>query len=274
MNGDLSRVTFDPLKHFTRVITQQGRVQMDADANEQVAILLHYLRALAADLIGQHGGPDDSFTNQTNRSGGIKRNCGFGIIAARGSGAGVTYFPSAQAVSEDEKQRLQRVIKENQFPMLITSGHYYVDGLLCENENYWRYSQQPDLQQANDDRIKKLGNGTYLLYLDVSERHVTALEDPSIREVALGGADTSARTKLVWQVRIRPEPLPSPPPDDCKKFDPAWLEIMGKLKPSNRGRMQADAKKDMENRFGGSLHQFARRAFSREGESTLQSGDS
>ena len=36
---------------------QQGRVQLDADWNEQADILLHYLRTLAADLIGPFGGP-------------------------------------------------------------------------------------------------------------------------------------------------------------------------------------------------------------------------
>ena len=52
MKADLSRQTFDPFKRFTRVLTQQGRVQLDADWNEQAAILLHQLRTLAADLIG------------------------------------------------------------------------------------------------------------------------------------------------------------------------------------------------------------------------------
>ena len=54
MKGDFSRNTFDPRKHFTRVLMQQGRVQLDADWNEQAAILLHYVRTLAADLIGPH----------------------------------------------------------------------------------------------------------------------------------------------------------------------------------------------------------------------------
>jgi hypothetical protein len=36
---------------------QQGRVQLDADWNEQVAIFWHYLRTLAEDLIGPYGGP-------------------------------------------------------------------------------------------------------------------------------------------------------------------------------------------------------------------------
>lgn len=57
MKGDFSRDTFDRAKHFSRVLMQQGRVQLDADWNEQAAIVLHYLRTLAADLIGPFAGP-------------------------------------------------------------------------------------------------------------------------------------------------------------------------------------------------------------------------
>ena len=38
MKGDFSRYRFDPAKHYTAVLEQQGRVQLDADANEQRAI--------------------------------------------------------------------------------------------------------------------------------------------------------------------------------------------------------------------------------------------
>ena len=41
MKGDFTRNTFDPDKHFLRVLMQQGRVQLDSDWNEQAAILLH-----------------------------------------------------------------------------------------------------------------------------------------------------------------------------------------------------------------------------------------
>jgi len=51
MKGDFTRDTFNPAKHFSRVLLQQGRVALDADHNEQNAILLHYLRTLARDLI-------------------------------------------------------------------------------------------------------------------------------------------------------------------------------------------------------------------------------
>ena len=64
MKGDFSRDSFDPLRRFSRVLMQQGRVQLDADWNEQVAIQLHFLRRLAADLIGPHGGPGDGFLVQ------------------------------------------------------------------------------------------------------------------------------------------------------------------------------------------------------------------
>jgi hypothetical protein len=246
MNGDISRVTFDRLKHFTGVVTQQGRVQVDADGNEQQAILLHYLRTLAAALIGQHGGPDDLFEDPVKRVGLLKRNCGFAIIAAKKATGATTFFPS-NVLLDSERKLLEKMIDDKQVPLRICVGHYYVDGLLCENEEYRRYSQQPDLRRANDDQISNLPNGTHLLYLDVWERHITALEDPSIREVALGGADTSARRKLVWQVRAL-TPQRERPPDisSCTKFNSDWLALMDVLKPSNRGRIRAKAREDSE----------------------------
>ena len=54
---DFTSDTFKRSNHFSRVLMQQGRVQLDADWNEQVSILLHYLRTLAADLVGPHSGP-------------------------------------------------------------------------------------------------------------------------------------------------------------------------------------------------------------------------
>ncbi len=37
MKGDFSRQTFDPTRHYSGVLAQQGRVQTDADWNEKVA---------------------------------------------------------------------------------------------------------------------------------------------------------------------------------------------------------------------------------------------
>ena len=51
MKGDFSRDSFDPGRHFTRVLLQQGRVLTDADFNEQAAIQQHFLRAFVIDLV-------------------------------------------------------------------------------------------------------------------------------------------------------------------------------------------------------------------------------
>jgi hypothetical protein len=54
--GDFSRMTFSRGKAYTAVWSQQGRVQLDSDANEQTAIILDWLRHLACDFIGPFGG--------------------------------------------------------------------------------------------------------------------------------------------------------------------------------------------------------------------------
>lgn len=58
--GDFSRLTFDPAKHYSSVLMQQGRVQLDADWNEQVDIVAHRLRTQAMDMIGATGAPAGS----------------------------------------------------------------------------------------------------------------------------------------------------------------------------------------------------------------------
>jgi hypothetical protein len=242
MNGDISRITFNPLKHFTSVLLQQGRVQMDADGNEQSAILLHYLRSLAADLIGQHGGPDDLFETPATKAKMLSRNCGFGIIAAKKTGGTTAPFPPL-AMLPGEKAMLDERINNNRVPLIITGGHYYVDGLLCESEDTWRYSEQPYLQRANDEEFRKL-NGIFLLYLDVWERLITSLDDSSIRDVGLGGADTAARTQLTWQVRVWPNISPPVPlPVTCTDFNQTWSQdILPALQAKNRGRLSAKAR--------------------------------
>ena len=177
MKGDFTRDTFDPAKHFSRVLMQQGRVTVDADSNEQVAILLHYLRTLARDLMGPYAAP------------------------AGGEGGFLLSQPDPQFEAEG---------------LVISPGRYYVDGILVENEKPCTYASQPDYVPAEDDvllaAIKQPAKQELWLYLDVWERHITPIQDDAIREKALGGADTCTRAKVVWQVKAwTPEPLPATP---------------------------------------------------------------
>ncbi|MFB6891297.1 DUF6519 domain-containing protein [Kitasatospora sp. NPDC056327] len=205
MHADFSRLTFRPGKHYSAVLTQQGRVQLDADANEQAAIERYQLRTLAADLIGRRGGP------------------------AAAAGFAIGHLPGAHDLDD----------------LTIGGGRYYVDGILCEAFRpepgsaapdddapdgghcdgapggtgpggdgdgrqlpaVWTYWDQPDAYRDQDrpgDRLP--GTFPFLVYLKVWERSVTAVEDPEIREVALGAAmpDTAARARVVWQVLALP----------------------------------------------------------------------
>ena len=57
MPGDYSRKTFNRKKHYSGVLMQQGRVQLDSDWNEQLAIQLYRTETEAIDVVGQSGVP-------------------------------------------------------------------------------------------------------------------------------------------------------------------------------------------------------------------------
>src|SRR6266478_6196243 len=222
---------------------QQGRVQLDADWNEQGAILLHYLQTLAADLIGPSGGPADQL--------------GFEI----------------RPVSpENDKTKLT--------DLFIGYGRYYVDGILCENLDrsssvhasragiemvprantgaagartggpqltyHSQVDYPPDPSDPQRDPTKDL-KFPLLVYLDVWERHITSLEDDDIREVALGGPDTAARAKVVWQVRIKNDFSEDQKRDvekvNCKNLDTreGQREFKKALQSEDRGLLRARA---------------------------------
>jgi hypothetical protein len=82
--------------------------------------------------------------------------------------------------------------------MGIAPGRFWVDGLPCTNDDEaLSYGAQADYPQSPDLPER----GRFVVYLDVWERHISAAQDPSIREVALGGPDTCTRAHLVWQVK-------------------------------------------------------------------------
>jgi hypothetical protein len=91
--GDFSRVLDALPGQYSAVLAQQGRLLLDAELNEQTAIVLEYLRRLTADLVGPFAGP--------------VHHCGFAV----------------ELVVEDGKCHAVR----------LSRGHYYVYGLRCES---------------------------------------------------------------------------------------------------------------------------------------------
>ncbi len=163
MKGDFSRFTFNPERHYSAVRLQQGRVQLDADWNEQVDIQAHLGRTVGADIIGASGAPS--------------RAAGFAITAAGDN-------------------------------LSISAGRYYVDGILVENERDVLFkpagSRPAQPHGAIPSDWVPNATGAYVVFLDVWERHLTAVDVPALREVALGGPDTATRTQVIWQVRLMP----------------------------------------------------------------------
>ena len=103
MKGDFSRSTFNAQKHYSSVRMQQGRVQLDADWNEQGDILRHLLTRQAMDIVGEAGGIAGAFK------------------VAAGPGR-----RSNEGIAEVDSQPPPAIT--------INTGRYYVEGILCEND--------------------------------------------------------------------------------------------------------------------------------------------
>lgn len=175
MPGDYTRLTFDPLRDRAMVLEQQGRVHLDADFNELVAILERRLRVETRDFAGAAVIPatlPESFQ--------IKL-----------SGTEITIAPGRMYVDG--------LLAENH-----GSGSTVYDPVWGEPgyEGPTKLSEQPygtpDLVPAIEQALLEAG---VLVYLDVWQRERTAAEEASIVESALG-VDTCTRVQTVWQVRL------------------------------------------------------------------------
>jgi hypothetical protein len=216
MKGDFTRDTFDTAKHFSRVLMQQGRVQLDADWNEQTAILLHTLRTLAGDILGPSAGPVDAM--------------GFDLITK-----GPNSDAKIDAIEPDATRAAFLKQKVTDGDAVIGAGRYYVHGVLAENDRALLYTEQPGYPFSEETRLENLKGQALIAYLDVWERHVTYVQDDHIREVALGGPDTCTRAQVVWQLKALLRP------DNAKQFDCTSLEgLLARILPHLRARAKLE----------------------------------
>ncbi len=208
MKGDFSRDTFAPHNDYSRVMLQQGRVQLDADFNEQAAIIEYLMRTQLSDLLGASGTMLDE--------GGFEIHAAAGTRAAGRGETTEEVTPQQPAAQQPVTQQPETQQPETQdgtaaptgaasrreMPRLVLrAGRYYVDGILCRNGFDLQLDEHPHLLS----RQHPLGNASRVVaFLDVWERHLTACEEPSIRDVALSGADTSTRVRTEWQIGFLP----------------------------------------------------------------------
>jgi hypothetical protein len=193
---DISRVAFDPRKHYSSVRMQQGRVLTDDDWNENERIENEERRRTRVDVIGPYGSPD----------------AGFRIENLRWT-SGVVDFD-------------------------IQAGILHLGGLRLEVDDPEAYRLQKDwLQQAPDsDPVPQPGAFTTdqerfdLVYLEAWQQPVSAIEDDSLFEVALGGLDTTTRVRSMRRVRIQPNVGVA----DCAE---AWEKLQEIWKDSHLGEI-------------------------------------
>src|SRR5215218_1312646 len=100
--GDYSRITHKPFKHYTGVLKQQGRVDLDADSNEADEIAAYLRQTQTRDVIGPCGVP---------KTGG-----GFFVEGL--------FVNDTGSVADDGVEA----------DLTISPGRAYVDGILCELE--------------------------------------------------------------------------------------------------------------------------------------------
>lgn len=178
---DLSRLTTDFRKHFTGVRMQQGRVLTDDDFNEAHVLGAEDQRRTRAHIIGTLGSPDDGFLPK-------------GFVD---TGGRVTFTLSAGSLYLGG-HRLE--LNTDQL------FHLQTDWL-----NFDPGAEMPPIPPPNSTRRD-------LVWIEVWEQPVTATEDATLFEVALGGPDTSARMRLVPRVRVRPGVIAT----TCEQ---AWIEV-------------------------------------------------
>ena len=164
MTSDLARVTYDPSRHYHGVVAQQGRVSLEADWNEAQAIGRGQTETRTLDLVGPAASPDSGYRIEP-------------VLADDGSATGDLH---------------------------IRRGTAYVGGHRVSLASDIRYSSQPDWRDYAGDPLwlepAIPGEPHELVCLMLREQEVSAVEDPALRDVALGGPDTSQRLRILQRV--------------------------------------------------------------------------
>ncbi|WNG46197.1 hypothetical protein F0U60_20300 [Archangium minus] len=173
MGSDRARNTYDEHQQYRSVVAQQGRVVIEADLNEAQEIASEELRAETLDFVGPAGTP----TPVDGSEGGY-------------------------AVSLDDVPDSERA-----FNFVVKPGTMYVGGLRVTRPDtlspfdttYWG---QKNTEWVDGPVFEPPDASVWreLIYLHLSEREVSAVEDAALRDVALGGPDTSQRTRLTQHI--------------------------------------------------------------------------
>ncbi len=124
-------------------------------------------------------------------------------------------------------------IKAKDGSIEIGAGRFYAKGIQLENEAPVHFDHQPYWPGA----ALPSQNGVYLAYVEARRRLIDSIDDPSLKEKALGGVETAVRVQTQWQVKFLP--VQSPPPGfNCHTPLPAWDQLTSANLPRLTARAQ------------------------------------
>jgi hypothetical protein len=227
MHGDFSLNPTYYRDRVSRVLQQMGRVQLDSDWNEQTESVLRFLRGLAADVIGAHGGVESGFKiTPDSKDAKVPFRVNWGFY----------YVDGIRCVNLPRNVEFWDVVGDPDAQKKFGDGL----SILEQEDSFW-----PAKDDAENDPQNRTGR---LLYLAVWERHISSAEDDSIREVALGGPDTASRAVVVWQIRSMPaEPVTTLAKKlDLPPYDPNYLALNLLLRSSARMKARAIVNTDTD----------------------------
>src|SRR4029079_14167746 len=200
MGGDYTRFTFDPIKAFSGVHKQQGRVSLDSDFNEFEEILDRRQRAQMLDTLGR-----------TDRAVvPLITPAGFQIGVAGQQltiGAGRAYVHGILAECFGDLRAGQTIDRDD-----LLGG--------VKGHNALPFAQQP-FAYSGMPRWEPT-HGITVVYLDVWQREGTVFEEDRLREPALDGPDTATRVQTAWQVKVALEPAKT---RNCADTPPGWTKL-------------------------------------------------
>lgn len=249
MKGDFTRYTFNPKNHYTSVRSQQGRVPLDAEANEAQDIQNYLDQTTRRDTIGACGVPQTGggFALSLLETGSRQdfaispgRIYVDGLLGELETGQAIVpqiRSTTSLAVAADRLEG--ELLEAGQWIELwsqgVTPQRLHISNVALEsgsNPRTYLLTVAPAINNSaaltrpllrrittilfqpdypafsfpgvaiNQPSTLPTEPGVYLAYLDLWQHHITALEDPNIKEIALGGPDTTTRTKTICQVKL------------------------------------------------------------------------
>jgi Family of unknown function (DUF6519) len=167
MSSDRTRISYDKDRQYRSVVAQQGRAILESDWNESQVIASEETRAEALDFVGSNGTPDNGYEIAANNP-----NVPFDFSIKKG-----TMYVGGTALNED---------------IAYSEQDKKLDWLDRDPESFPAWVNPANLANANLT--------TEFIYLYLQEQEISTVEDSALKEIALGGPDTTQRTRLIQKI--------------------------------------------------------------------------